>query len=85
MDVKDTEITKLPLGERFGLSIKEASAYFGIGVKNLRRMAETHQGGFSVYMGNRYLIIRPRLESYLLRCSEDGNTEDLFADETENT
>ena len=38
-----TEVIDLPINEKFGLSIKEASAFFGIGIKKMRRLAETHR------------------------------------------
>lgn len=55
----------IPLGEKYLLTIHEASAYFNIGVKNLRRMAETNEGKFAFYMGNRYLIVRAKFEDYI--------------------
>lgn len=45
--------------------IRESSAYFNIGVEKMRRMAEDNEGEFSLFMGNRYLICRPKLEEYL--------------------
>ena len=56
---------KLPISEKYSLTIKEAAEYFGIGVKRMRRLAEDHIGAFSVYNGNRYLIIRADFEQYL--------------------
>lgn len=55
-------MAKLPLNEKYTLSVKEAAEYFGIGVKKIRRLAEEHTGYFSVYSGNRYLIIREKFE-----------------------
>ena len=56
---------KLATSEKYSLTIKEAAEYFGIGVKRMRRLAEDHIGAFSVYNGNRYLIIRADFEQYL--------------------
>ena len=56
---KDIPIT---LGEKYMLTIREASIYFNIGVKKIRRLAEDNLGVFSIYSGNRYLIIRPKFE-----------------------
>ena len=53
------------ISQKYMLSIREASAYFNIGVKKMRRMAEDNEGEFSLLMGNRYLICRPRFEEYL--------------------
>ena len=58
-------MAKLPLNEKYTLSVKEAAEYFGIGVKKIRRLAEEHTGSFSVYSGNRYLIIREKFEQFL--------------------
>ena len=60
---------RLPLSEKFGLSIKEASEYFGIGIKKMRQLAEKNQEEFAVFSGNRFIIIRPKFEEYLLNCS----------------
>ena len=55
-----------PLNERYLLSIRDAADYFGIGEKKLRRLAENNlYHGFAVYNGNRYMIIRKKLEEFL--------------------
>lgn len=55
-----------PLNERYLLSIREAADYFGIGEKKLRRLAENNlYHGFAVYNGNRYMIVRKKLEEFL--------------------
>ena len=55
-----------PLNERYLLSIREAADYFGIGEKKLRRLAENNlYHGFAVYNGNRYMIIRKKMEVFL--------------------
>ena len=56
----------ITLGEKYMLTIREASIYFNIGVKKIRRLAEDNLG---VYSGNRYLIIRPKFEEHLCRIS----------------
>lgn len=55
----------IPISQKYMLSINEASAYFNIGVKKMRRMAEDNEGEFSLFMGNRYLICRSKFEKYL--------------------
>jgi excisionase family DNA binding protein len=60
---------KIPLNEKYSLTIKEAALYFSIGVKKMRRLAEDNLGDFAVYSGNRYLILRERFEDYLRRAS----------------
>lgn len=53
------------IGEKYMLTIKEAAAYFNIGIKKMRRLAEDNLGSFAVYSGNRYLIIRSKFEIFL--------------------
>ena len=55
----------VPISEKYMLTIREASAYFNLGIKHLRRLAEENTEGFSVYNGNRYMIIRPKFEKFL--------------------
>ena len=68
--VENTEMRAVPIGEKFMLTIKEAAPYYNIGQKKLRRMAEDNLGVFSVYRGNRYLIIRSKFEEFILNSSE---------------
>ena len=60
---------KIPVNEKYMLSINEAAQYFGIGVKKMRRLAEDNLGVFAVYSGNRYLIIRSKFEEFLQKTS----------------
>lgn len=55
----------VPIGEKYMLTIKEAAAYFNIGIKKMRRLAEDNLGSFAVYSDNRYLIIRSKFETFL--------------------
>ena len=64
----DTIILKL--NEKYLLTIREAASYFNIGEKNMRRIAENNEGGFTIYHGNRYLIVRQKFEEYLLEKAE---------------
>ena len=41
-----------------------------IGIKKLRRIAEDNLGTVAVYCGNRFLIIRPKFEEFILNSSE---------------
>ena len=59
------EPDRVPLGEKYALTIKEAAIYFNIGNKKLRRLAEENLGRFAVESGNRFLIIRPKFEQFL--------------------
>ena len=61
---------KLPLNQRFTLTLKEASQYFHIGEKKLRRMAaEDHGAGFLLHNGRKVLIIREEFEQFLRQTS----------------
>ena len=59
-----------PVGEKYMLSIKEAAEYFNIGTKKMRRIAEDNLGNVAVFCGNRFLIIRPKFEDFILHSSE---------------
>lgn len=73
MEMNERESTsrtiKLPLGQKYMLTLREASAYFNIGEKKIRRLAEDHQGELSIFSGNKYLIIRPKFEQFLAETS----------------
>ena len=64
---KDVSISEKYL--KYLLSIKEAGTYFNIGTKKMRRLAEDNLGGFSVFCGNRYLIIRTKFEEFICKTS----------------
>lgn len=57
--------TDLKSGDNIMLTIKEASDYFSIGVKSMRRMAEENTGGYAIFLGNHYLIVRAKFEEYI--------------------
>ncbi len=67
MEAEQTEEKNItvPVSEKFMLSIREASAYFSIGTKKMRRLAEDNIGEFAVCSGNRYLIIRAKFEKFI--------------------
>ena len=66
--------TEMRIQDKYLLSIKEASAYFNIGIKQMRRIAEEHLDSFAIVQGNRFLIIRARCEEYIISClkTEEG-------------
>ena len=61
--------TGMLIGDKYLLSIKEAGTYFNIGTKKMRRLAEDNLGSFSVFCGNRYLIIRTKFEDFICKTS----------------
>ena len=60
----------LPVSEKYMLTIKEAAAYFNIGTKKMRRIAEDNLGTVAVFCGNKLLIVRPKFEEFILQSSE---------------
>lgn len=68
-NVVENENVTMPVSEKYMLTIREASVYFNIGVKKMRRLAEDNTGRFAVFSGNRYLIIRAKFEKFLEECS----------------
>ena len=73
--LRDSE-ENIPVQEKFLISILEASRYFGIGQKKMRRLAEDHLSDFAIFNGNRYLIVRPKFEEYVIAHMASG--EKLF-------
>lgn len=67
---QESEKQSLSVGEKYMLSIKEAAEYFNIGTKKMRRIAEDNLGNVAVFCGNRFLIIRPKFEDFILHSSE---------------
>lgn len=56
---------EISLNEKYVLSINEAAAYFGIGIKKMRRLAEDHTDSFGVKNGSHFLIIREKFQEFL--------------------
>ena len=56
--------------DKYLLTVKEAAFYFNIGTKKMRRIAEDNLGNVAVFCGNRFLIVRPRFEEFILQSSE---------------
>ena len=63
--------TDVPIWERYTLTIEEASKYFRIGAKKLRRVAEDNLGsGWVMMNGNRVLIKRKQFEKIMDKLDE---------------
>ncbi len=63
--MKDTSIT---INEKYLLTVKEASALFGIGEKKIRQVVRENQSaGFVLMNGTKYMIKRKQFESLLDR------------------
>lgn len=78
---KTFAVNEMPIQERYMLYIKEASVYFNIGIKKLRRMAENNDGNFALYLGNRFLICRPKFEEYLMELMKNPSDVTELMDE----
>lgn len=65
----DTQAVNIPVWEKYMLTVREASEYFGIGEHKLRDLLDSiTDQHLSVWNGNRQLIRRRRLEEYLDEC-----------------
>lgn len=57
--------TAVPIYEKANLTLTEASAYFNIGINKLRKISNVKDCPFVLWVGNKRLIKRKLLESYL--------------------
>ena len=65
MEETKTNRIVVPIKDKYLLTIKEAGAYFGLGTKYMRRIAEANEGDFAIFIGNKYMIIRRKFEEYM--------------------
>lgn len=70
MIMENEEKVIVPVCEKYALTIREAAAYYNIGIKKMRRLAETNIGKFSIVRGNKFLIIRSKFENFLENTSQ---------------
>lgn len=68
-DITENPQPLVPISEKYMLTIRESAAYFNIGTKKLRRLAEENLGRFAIQSGNRFLINRTKFEKYLSESS----------------
>lgn len=64
---------KLLPGQKYALTLKEATEYFSVGEKAMRRLAEKEDLHLAIYSGNRWLFIRERVEEYFTRFLYEEN------------
>lgn len=65
----DTQAVNIPVWEKYMLTVREASEYFGIGEHKLRDLLDNNiEKNLSVWNGNRQLIRRQKFERYLDEC-----------------
>lgn len=75
-------IHSIPISEKYMLSIREASEYFSIGIKSMRRLAENNLGKCAVFINSKYYIVRPLFEEYILKFAENDSLEITQVEET---
>lgn len=56
---------EIPIWQKMNLTLSEASQYFGIGVNKLREISDQDNCEFVLWVGNKRLIKRKKLEDYL--------------------
>ncbi len=57
----------VPIWEKVAMSIEEAAAYTGIGENKLRELTQSDDCDFVLWVGQKRLIKRKKLEDYLDR------------------
>jgi len=65
----NTQENSIPVWEKFALTINEASEYFNIGEKKLRKMIDENGDIFSMLNGSKILIKRCKFEDFLNKTS----------------
>ena len=63
--IKEESKPLVSVCEKYTLTIREAAAYFNIGIKKMRRLAEENTGRFSVFSGKKKLIIRHKIDKFI--------------------
>lgn len=64
---------KLLPGQKYALTMKEASEYFNVGEKAMLTLARNKELHLAIYSGNRWLFIRERVEEYFTRFLYEEN------------
>ena len=58
---------EVPLWKKTTLSLKEASAYTGIGVNKLRTLSDEKNCDYVLWVGNKRMLKRRKLDEFLER------------------
>lgn len=62
----DRAVAKVPIYQKYCLTVAEAAEYFGIGEKVLRRFFKEHEDeGFLIHNGVKVLVKREAFANYL--------------------
>lgn len=57
----------IPLWEKSNLTLEEAAAYSGIGINKLRKLSDNENCPFVLWVGNKRLLKRKKLDEFLDR------------------
>jgi excisionase family DNA binding protein len=58
---------EVPVWEKSNLTLEEAAAYSGIGINKLRKMSDSENCPFVLWIGSKRLIKRRKLDEYIDR------------------
>ena len=61
----EEKLALVPVWERTMITLEEAAAYTGIGVKKLRQMTDNPACEFVIWVGSRRMIKRRKMDEYL--------------------
>ncbi len=56
---------EVPIWEKSNLTLEEAAAYSGVGIGKLRELSNDDQCPFVLWVGNKRLLKRKKLDQYL--------------------
>ena len=65
IEMTDSKTLEIPFWLKLNMTIKEASAYSGIGEKTLRNMLSQRGCSFLLKIGNKNMVKRKEFEKYL--------------------
>ena len=61
----EMEKQKVPIWEKYALTVEEAAAYFGIGANKIRKLSDAKDCKFVFWVGSKRMIKRQAFEAYL--------------------
>ena len=61
----NTNRESVPIWQKSNLTLDEAAAYSGIGINKLRQLSNTESCKFVLWVGNKRLIKRKKLDEFL--------------------
>ena len=56
---------EIPIWEKSNLTLEEAASYYNIGLNKLRELTDTSDCQFVLWVGNKRLIKRRQMDTYL--------------------